>query len=232
MAEQQNAPQTGATSAAKQAASNNPAAAKPAKAVTTKTPANDPAPEGKAITDTTGPVTTPTPPPATPIPPTPPPPVREDEDDDEEEPANALNGKDFVLKLTLGAYKRGELTPEEISQLPEWVTDEINKYNDQVQADEAEKSRQRAEDDKKMQEDLLKSAEDSKTLHDQRVKAFGQNYVAATNGAQKTVFTEKAWNLLSVDRNKEGHPTGTRDGWKPEANTPPEVLALQKQRNA
>lgn len=230
MAEQQNAPQTGATSAAKQAASNNPAAAKPAKAVTTKTPATEPAPEAKTTTETPAPVTTPTPAPATPVPPTPPPPVEEDEQ--EEDNANALTGKDFVLKLTLGAYKRGELTPEEISQLPEWVTDEINKYNDQLQAEEAEKARQQEEESKKMQEDLLKSAEDSKTLHDQRVKAYGQNYVAATNGAQKTVFTEKAWNLLSVDRNKEGHPTGTRDGWKPEANTPPEVLALQKQRNA
>lgn len=253
MAEDQKKQESAASAAAQQAAAKGQ---KPVTKTTTKVPATEAAPvqqpagntqapqqgiqyEGDANTPTPipPPVTTPTPTPAPapvqePVPDVKP--VTEPEEDPEEDDAEIAKSKAFSLKMVLAAHKAGEITPEEFSELPTWAQDHINEYEAglrQAREDEAETRRVR---DQEFQNRLLEAAEEGKKLHDERTKKYGQGYVVASKGSQVTIFTAKAWNMLSRDTTKAGGTTytGTRDGWKEESTTPPEVLALQNQQYA
>jgi hypothetical protein len=226
MAENQKAP-TSAAAAAQQAAATNQGAAKPAK-TTTKVPATDPAAQEPGKQPVTAPQSEPIPetkPVTTPIPPAPE--TEDEEEEDEEEIPD--KAKAFTVKITLAAYKAGELTAEEISEFPSWLKAEIDNYDAGQENLRKEKEERKQEAERQYQEDLLKAAEQGKELDEQRTKQYGKGYVVASRGADVTIFTAKAWDLMSRDKSASGAHTGTRDGWKAATDTPPEVLALQKQ---
>lgn len=62
-------------------------------------------------------------------------------------------------------------------------------------------------------------------LHEERQKKYGPDYVVAQKGSLFDVFSRTAWNNLSKS------PDGSRDGWRQEVVTPPEVLDLQNKKH-
>lgn len=105
-----------------------------------------------------------------------------------------------------------EIFAEAIAKEPDSVVEGIAKI-----AGEELQRRNPAPESVNLTEQQLNDLE-SLSLHEQRVKQYGENYVLAKNGERETIFTRTAWNNLG----------GTKDGWKEEVPTPPEVLALNK----
>lgn len=58
------------------------------------------------------------------------------------------------------------------------------------------------------------------TLHEQRIKAYGEGYVVANRKGVEQVFTRQAWKLLGG--------RGNQDGYTEVVATPPEIANLKK----
>jgi hypothetical protein len=58
------------------------------------------------------------------------------------------------------------------------------------------------------------------TLHEQRVKAYGEGYVVANRKGVEQVFTRQTWKLLGG--------RGNQDGYTEVVATPPEIANLKK----
>lgn len=116
-----------------------------------------------------------------------------------------------------------EVTEEELQDEPKlWVKTLAlaKKEAERIRQEEIEYKERQAQEEKEAQAEKEKEA-----LHQEREKTYGPGYVVARRGVHTDVFSAITWRMLSVK------PDGSRDGWKQEVVTPPEVLALKKPKS-